>query len=689
MEQIKQQAQEIVNKLTLDEKIGMIHGATLFQTAGVERLGIPPLKMSDGPMGVRQEFEPANWKTIDYTDDYVTYLPCNSALASTWNRKLAHDMGSVLGEEARGRGKDVILAPGVNIKRSPLCGRNFEYFSEDPYLTKELAVPYIQGVQLWDVAACVKHFAANNQETERLWVEVEIDETVLREIYLPAFYDAVKKGGAYTIMGAYNKLYGEHCCQSDFLLRKILREEWGYDGVVISDWGAVHDTKKAAESELDIEMSVTYDFDDYFMANPLKKKIEAGEIKESVIDQKVLRILMLMIRLHMLDGNRKSGAYNTPEHRKIALDVARESFVLLKNDKNMLPLKKDTLKKVLLIGENAECIHSNGGGSAEIKALYEISPLMGLKTHLGGNTEVAYARGYCREEKAPESDANWQETSLENGGGSTKETIPNEQDKQLKEKRKALREEAVRLAKEYETVIYIGGLNHDHDSEGNDRKDMKLPYEQDALLQELLQVKPDMIVVLIAGSPVEMGAWIEQADTLLWGWYAGIEGGNALADVLLGAVNPSGKLPETFYKTHLDCSAHAVGEFATEKMVNYKEGRYVGYRYNEKFGVAPQFPFGYGLSYTTFAYRDMSIDAKKHQVSCYVKNTGNTDGAEIVELYRLAKDGEDAPVKELKGFEKVTLKTGEEKLVTISVDEVENDRKYVIGSSLTDIRLSY
>lgn len=689
MEQIKEQAQEILKKLTLDEKIGMIHGATLFQTAGVERLSIPPLKMSDGPMGVRQEFEPANWKTIGYTDDYVTYLPCNSALASTWNRNLAYEMGSVLGEEARGRGKDVILAPGVNIKRSPLCGRNFEYFSEDPYLTKELAVPYIQGVQLWDVAACVKHFAANNQETERLWVDVDIDEEVLREIYLPAFHDAVTKGGAYTIMGAYNKVYGEHCCQSDFLLRKILREEWDYDGVVISDWGAVHDTKEAAESELDIEMSVTYDFDDYFMANPLKKKIEAGEMEESVIDNKVLHILMLMIRLHMLDGKRKSGAYNTPEHRKTALDVARESFVLLKNEKNRLPLKKDALKKVLLVGENAECIHSNGGGSAEIKALYEISPLMGLKTHLGGNTEVAYSQGYCREEKAPESDANWQETSLENGGGSTKKNATEAGlEKALEEKRKALREEAVRLASEYETVIYIGGLNHDHDSEGNDRKDMKLPYEQDVLIQELLRVKPDMIVVLIGGSPVEMGNWIDQVDTLLWGWYAGIEGGNALADVLLGAVNPSGKLPETFYKTHLDCSAHALGEFATEKTVSYKEGRYVGYRYNEKFGVAPQFPFGYGLSYTSFVYRDMSVDYDKHQVSCYVKNTGEIDGAEVVEVYRLAMESEDAPVKELKGFEKVFLKAGEEKFVTVSVEE-ETDAfaKYVIGSSLTDIRL--
>ncbi|MCM1224143.1 MAG: glycoside hydrolase family 3 protein, partial [Lachnospiraceae bacterium] len=487
--------EKIVEELTLEEKIGMIHGAELFATAGVERLGIPPLRMSDGPMGVRNEFEPDNWKTIGLSDDYVTYLPCNSALASTWNRELAFDTGSVLGEEARGRGKDVILAPGVNIKRSPLCGRNFEYFSEDPYLTKEMAVPYIRGVQEWDVAACVKHFAANNQETQRLNVEVEIEEEALREIYLPAFHDAVKKAGSHTIMGAYNMLYGEHCCQSDFLLKKILREEWQYDGVVVSDWGGVHDTERAANSQLDIEMSVTYDFDDYHMANPLLKKVQAGEIPESVIDEKIRRILRLMERLHMLDGKRKTGSYNTPGHREAAHRAARESIVLLKNERNLLPLKRENMKRILLIGENAQCIHSNGGGSAEIKALYEISPLMGIKTCLGGNVRVDYAPGYCREEKREESEQNWQEASLENGGGAT------DKEEQavslaLQKKRKALKEQALKLAEDisYDAVLFVGGLNHDHDSEGNDRADMGLPYGQDELIGELFSRRPDMIV---------------------------------------------------------------------------------------------------------------------------------------------------------------------------------------------------
>ena len=686
-QQLWNRAEELMKKLTLEEKIGMVHGVQLFQTAGVERLGIPPLKMSDGPMGVRQEFHPSSWKTIGQNDDYVTYLPCNSALASTWNRELAYVTGSVLGEEARGRGKDVILAPGINIKRSPLCGRNFEYFSEDPYLTKELAVPFIQGVQNWDVAACVKHFAANNQETQRLWVEVEIEEEVLRSIYLPAFYDAVKKGGSYSIMGAYNKIYGEHCCQSNYLLHDILREEWGYDGTIISDWGGVHDTKLAANSELDIEMSVTDNFDEYCMAEPLKKKIETGEISEEVLNKKVIHILMLMMRLHMLDGTRKKGTYNTKEHQESTLKVARESVVLLKNETKTLPLKAENIKKLLVIGENADCVHANGGGSAEIKALYEITPLMGIKKLLGGNTEVHFVTGYCREENVVQSDTNWQETSLEGGGGSTKQLYAEEA---MKEKRAALRAEAVQLAADYDQVIFIGGLNHELDSEGNDRADMKLPYEQDELIKELLNIRSDMVVVLIGGSPVEMGQWIEKANTVVWGWYAGMEGGTALAEVLFGKVVPSGKLPETFYKTHTDCSAHALGEFPGEEKVRYGEGVFVGYRYNDTFQIEPQFCFGHGLSYTEFLYTNPSVEKKDNTVivRCDVTNVGTVAGKEIVQVYVALKNRkENQPVQELKGFEKVGLEPSETKTVSIVMESDINEKEIRIGSSSRDIRL--
>lgn len=685
------QAEALMRKLTLEEKIGMVHGAQIFRTAGVERLGIPPLVMSDGPMGVRQEFEPARWVNAGHEDDYVTYLPCNSALAATWNRELAHETGSVLGEEARGRGKDVILAPGVNIKRSPLCGRNFEYFSEDPYLVKELAVPFIQGVQEWDVAACVKHFAVNNQETERVGVEVEVDEEALRTIYLPAFREAVQKGGSYTIMGAYNKIKGSYCCESEYLLNDIMRKEWGYDGVVISDWGAAHDTAASAMGQLDIEMSVLDNFDDYCMAEPLKEKIKAGEIPESVLDEKVIRILILMKRLHMLDGEeRKPGTYNTPEHREKALNTARESVVLLKNEAGRLPLSEKDTKKLLVVGANAAYLHANGGGSAEIKALYEICPLMGIKTLLGGNAEVRYVPGYCMDEKK-ESDVNWQESSLEDTWGKQYRDDP-----ALKEKRAELREEAVRLAAEYDQVIFVGGLSHRLDCEGCDRVDMKLPYEQDALIAGLLAANPQTIVTFVGGSPVEMGAWIDKADTVVWSWYAGCEGGRALAEVLFGRVTPSGKLPETFYKTLADCSAHAVGEFPGDKKVRYTEGVFVGYRYNDTFQVEPQFCFGHGLSYTEFTYSNPEITEKdgKAVVTCEVMNTGACTGKEVVQVYLAPKDRrENQPVQELKGFEKIELAPSEKKKVAVMIEEATaedlRERMEVrIGSSSRDIRLT-
>ena len=695
MKKLRAQAEELVQKLTLDEKIGMVHGAQLFQTKGVDRLGIPPLKMSDGPMGVRQEFQPSTWQTVGLSDDLVTYLPCNSALAATWNRLLAARTGSVLGEEARGRGKDVILAPGINIKRSPLCGRNFEYFSEDPYLTKELAVPFIQGVQNWDVAACVKHFAANNQETERLWVDVKIDEKALREIYLPAFRAAVEEADSYTIMTAYNKLNGTHCYANKHLLDDILRKEWGYEGTVISDWGGVHDTKMAAEAALDIEMSVTDNFEEYYLAQPLKKAIQEGEIKEEQLDEKVIHILMLMMRMHIIEGAqenrpRKSGTYNTEEHRRETLQVARESVVLLKNEKQRLPLHPEKTKKLLVIGENAECVHSNGGGRAEIKALYEITPLMGIKTLLGGNAEVRFIKGYCRDGKVEKSDVNWQEASLENGGGSTKTGIASV-DAALKAKRKSLRREAVELAAQYEDVILIGGLNHDCDSEGNDRADMKLPYEQDLLIKEVLKANPNTIIVMMGGSPVEMHKWINQAQAVVWNWYSGMEGGRALAEVLFGKVNPSGKLPETFYVRHTDCSAHAVGEFPGGEAVHYTEGVFVGYRYNDTFHISPQFCFGHGLSYTTFAYSNPSVRWQNGCciVTLEVENIGELDGKETVQVYAApVKRLEDEPVQQLKGFEKVTLAAGEKKNAEIVVEVPEEKRvRLRIGSSSRDIRL--
>lgn len=615
------------------------------------------------------------------------------------------------GGEARGRGKDVILAPGINIKRSPLCGRNFEYFSEDPCLTGELAVPFIHGIQQWDVAACVKHFAANNQETQRLWVDVEVDENALREIYLPAFYDCLVKGGSLSIMGAYNQVNGEHCCQSNYLLHDILRKEWGYEGVVISDWGGVHDTELAAVSELDIEMSVTNHFDEYFMAEPLKRAVEQGIIPESKINEKVIRILMLMLRLHMIRGEeeieRKNGTYNSPASRRTALEIARESVILLKNERKLLPLNMETVKRILVVGENAQRMHANGGGSAEIKALYEISPLMGIKMLLGSRVQIDYRKGYESDDRQSADDGNWQEKSLEDGGGHGRNS--GEDSREQEDARALLRKEAVDAAgkydseEKYDVIIFVGGLNHDYDSEGLDRADMKLPYGQDLLIQELLKVRPDTILTFIGGSAIEMGEWIDRAGAVLWSYYAGMEGGTALAEILFGKVNPSGKLPETFYKSPRDCSAHALGEFAGEKSVAYKEGIFVGYRYNETFRVEPEFCFGHGLSYTEFVYEDAAYEEADGCgcVICRLKNAGNCAGGETVQVYRMgshrkrAEDGiredEDAeeirPVKELAGFGKIYLEPGESGQVKISVNHVRDKRSLGVGSSVKDIKI--
>lgn len=676
MNKMENKVEEILKQLTLEEKIGMIHGAGLFRTEGVERLAIPPLKSSDGPMGVRQEYENDNWKTIGTSDDYVTYLPSNSAVAAAWNKELAYETGKVLGEEARGRGKDVILAPGINIKRDPLCGRNFEYMSEDPCLIKELAVPLIQGIQENDVAACVKHFALNNQETDRLAVDTIVDERALREIYLPGFKAAVQKGESYSIMGAYNKVDGVFCCESKRLLKEILKEEWGYDGTVISDWGAVHTTKETAEVPMDIEMSVYGDFENYYFADALLEAVKKGEVKESCIDEKIRNVLRMMLRLKMIgeeSGMRRSGTYNTPEHRAAALQVAREAVVLLKNEDKRLPLDKKNLKKIAVIGQNASVIHSNGGGSAEIKALYEISPLMGLKTHLGGNAEITYAPGYYIPEKTEEPDTSWQERSLETEA--EKDVAANQESENQSKESQDMIEAALALAARSDEVIFVGGLNHDYDVEGQDRKNMKLPYGQDELIQKLLQIKPDMVIVLIAGSPVEM-PWKDSAKAIVWSYYAGMETGNVVAEVLLGEQNPCGKLPETFPVVYEDTVTFENGEFGKEGKVEYKEGIYVGYRYYDLKKKKTAFCFGHGLSYTEYQYEDMeiSLEEKKEDIEAVikvaVKNTGSVKGMETVQLYVGAKNSSvNRPVKELRAFAKQELNPQEKKVVTLSLNK--------------------
>jgi len=666
--------QKLIDEMTLEEKVSMIHGNGLFATAGIKRLGIPRLKMSDGPMGVRKEYQNDKWEDLDNNDDFVTYFPCYTALAASFNEDIAYEIGNALGAEARGRGKDVILAPGINIVRTPLCGRNFEYMSEDPLLISKIAVPFIKGIQENDVAACVKHFAVNNQETDRLAINVEVDDRALNEIYLPGFKAAVQIGDSYSIMGAYNKFRGTHCSHNDFLLNKVLKKDWGYQGVVISDWGAVHDTKEAANNGLDIEMDVKYNFSEHFMANPLIEKVKAGQIKEEKINKKVKRILRLMFKINMLEGKRKGGAYNTKEHRDIALKVAEESIVLLKNVENKLPLK-DSLKTIAVIGENASKLHAGGGDSAQIKTLYEISPLMGIKMRLGGNALVSYSKGYSA----------------------------------IEENREALILEAVEAAKNAEVSIIIGGLTHDDDTEGKDRADMKLPFGQDELIRRVLEVNKNTVVVIVSGSPVEMESFVDEAPAILQCWYAGMEGGYAMANVLFGDINPSGKLPVTFPKKLEDSPAHSLGEFPGNVNVEYKEGIFVGYRYFDKEKIEPLFCFGHGLSYTTFKYSNLKVNTKKSgdkikvKVSFSVKNTGDVEGAEVAQVYLSdLVSSLSRPVKELKAFKKVNLKAGEKKEIELELDKTAlafyndieaswiyeaGEFELLVGSSSRDIRL--
>lgn len=670
----------LLQQLTLEEKIHMIHGSGLFCSGGVERLDIPPLFMSDGPSGVRQEFENDSWTPVDDSGDFVTWLPSNTCLASTWNPELAFYFGKILGNEARGRGKDVILAPGINIKRTPLCGRNFEYLSEDPVLTGTLAVSLIHGIQENDVASCVKHFALNNQEADRMSVEVEVDEKTLRELYLPAFYEAITEGGSLAIMGAYNRYDGEFCCESEKLLQDILRDEWHFDGVTISDWGGVHNTDEAALHGIDLEMSVTPDFDDYKLANPLYEKVKNGEIPESVIDEKVLRILTMMFQLRMFSPVRKPGCFNTTRHHTMVEKIAEEGIVLLKNDKNHLPLTpgENSIrpKKILVVGDNATRSHACGGGSAEVKNLYDISPLLGIRMVLGGNALCTWMPGYYVDnEKHVIGEVDWQADSLhvdytkeENNQIFRAEILP---------KRKQYLEEVLAAVPDYDEVIFIGGLNHAYDVEGFDRQDMKLPYGQDEVISALADATENLTVVLITGSPVEM-PWIDNVHSLIQTSYCGMSGGHALAKILFGESNPSGKLPETYPLCLADTPTEIYHSYPGKmdgdghRHVTYSEKLMVGYRYYTSKDVPVLFPFGHGLSYSTFTCRNFHVvvrnmnSIKELQVTmfCEIQNTSNRNGKETLQLYvGIPEKGQ--PKMALRAFEKVSLNATEKKEVSL------------------------
>ncbi len=808
---------ELIAQMTLEEKVGMCHAESAFCSGGVERLGIPPLVMSDGPHGVRQELDPQTWDPVAGADDAVSYLPVGTALAATWNPERARDFGEVLGAEARARGKDVILGPGINIVRTPLCGRNFEYYGEDPHLICQLVVPMITACQEHDVAACVKHYALNNQELDRFHVDVECDERALREIYLPGFAAAVREAGVLTLMGAYNKFRGEHCCHNDYLLNTVLKGEWSFDYLVVSDWGGTHDTGQAARNGLDIEMGG--DLNNLHLAGPFRAGLANGTYDTALVDDKVRRILRVMYAVGKFDpADRAAGARNTERHRQLARRIADEAIVLLKNDNAVLPLDPDTIRTLAVIGDNADRTHAQGGGSSAVVAHHEITPLSGLRELLGDAVRIVHVRGYpnapagmepiptellaapdaagiggwrrelyanrrFRDEPVAVStvptvalggddlpqglqpgrwSAIWRgrvtptvsgtyhlvisggdsydlrvdEVSVASAWGlachgTRVETIeltagtsyavevrlnPAGEDGALQfgwirpdapgDHAEDPHAAAVAAAREADAVLVFAGSTHLEDCEGSDRKNFALPGDQDALIAKLAAANPRTAVFLTGGSAVAL-PWADEVPAIVQSYYAGMEGGHAVAAVACGRVNPSGKLAFTWPVRLEDCAAHALGEYATQRTV-YREGWKVGYRWTTGAGPAPRFCFGHGLSYSSFALEDAELESGRADavatIRCTLRNTGQHAGGEVVQLY--LEDpvcSVERPARELKRFAKVFLEPGASQQVVLSVSADDlafydeqagrwraepGDFIAHLGTSVDDIRIS-
>lgn len=698
---IEERVEDALKRMTIEEKVAMTHAQSKFSSAGVPRLGIPENWMSDGPHGIRAEVLWDEWYGANWTNDSCIAYPALTCLAATWSPEMSALYGKSIGEEARYRNKNVLLGPGVNIYRTPLNGRNFEYMGEDPYLASKMVVPYIQEVQKNGVAACVKHFALNNQEKWRDHINVKVDDRALYEIYLPAFKASVHEGGAWAIMGSYNKYKGEHCCHNQYFLNDLLKRDWGFDGVVVSDWGGVHDTDQSIHNGLDMEFGswtnglnwgASNAYDNYYLAMPYLKLIKEGKVGTKELDDKVRRILRLVFRTNMAK-ERYFGTFGTEEHALAGRKIAQEGIVLLQNNRHVLPVDVNKVKKILVVGENAIKRMTIGGGSSSLKAKYEVSPLDGILARAGSAAEVKYVSGYLSP-AVKEQDVK--------GAKAPKQEITDPV---------ALRAEAVAAAKEADVVFFIGGLNKNNgqDCEGDDRSSLNLPYDQDLVIAELAAANPNTVVVIISGNAVAM-PWVKEVPSIVEAWYSGTEAGNALASVLFGDVNPSGKLPFTFPVRIEDNSAYAMGEYPGDSTnVSYNESIFVGYRWADRQKKAkPLFPFGHGLSYTTFEYGKPAADKKVMSAddtitfTVTVKNTGAREGQEVVQLYISDKKSSlPRPVKELKGFHKVSLAPGEEKTVsfTIGKDALSffDDTKHewvaepgkfeaVIGASATDLK---
>lgn len=662
---IEKRVEDALSRMTLEEKVAILHAQSKFSSAGVPRLGIPEVWCTDGPHGIRPEVLWDEWDQAGWTNDSCTAFPALTCLAATWNPEMSALYGKSIGEEARYREKDILLGPGVNIYRTPLNGRNFEYMGEDPYLSSRMVVPYIEEVQKNGVAACVKHFALNNQEAHRHGIDVEVDDRALNEIYLPAFKAAVQEGGAWAVMGAYNKYKGEHCCHNRYLLNDILKRDWAFDGVVVSDWGGTHDMKQAAENGLDMEFGSWTDglswgasnaYDNYYLAAPYLDMLCKGEASTATLDDKARRVLRLIFRTAM-NTRKPFGSLNSPEHLAAARRIAGEGMVLLKNEGGVLPIDLGRAKTIAVVGENAIKMMTVGGGSSSLKVRHEYTPLEGIRAAAAGKAEVIYERGYV-------GDVTGDYNGVKTG-----------QDLSESRSEAQLIADAAAAARKADAVIFVGGLNKSNhqDCEGDDRLQYGLPYAQDKVIGALAEANPNLAVVIVSGNAVAM-PWIDRVPAVLEAWFSGSEAGNALADVVFGAVNPSGKLPFTFPVRLEDNGAHALGEYPGSDKVKYNESIFVGYRWHDKEQLKPLFAFGHGLSYTAFAVGNVKADRTtlapngSIRISADVTNTGDRAGAEVVQLYIGDEQSSlPRPVKELKGFQKVSLNPGQTRTVTFEI----------------------
>ena len=704
---IEERVEDALSRLTLEEKVALTHAQSKFCSPGVARLGIPEFWMTDGPHGIRPEVLWDEWEQAGWTNDSCVAFPALTCLAASWDPETARLYGKSIGEEARYRNKTVLLGPGVNIYRSPLNGRNFEYMGEDPYLARKMVVPYVQGVQQNGVAACVKHYALNNQEVNRHTTNVIVDDRALYEIYLPAFKAAVQEGNAWAIMGSYNLYKNQHGCHNQYLLNDILKGEWGFDGVVVSDWGGVHNTQEAITNGLDMEFGswtnglsngASNAYDNYYLADPYLKLIREDKIGTKELDDKVRRILRLAYRTTM-DRNRPYGSLCSEAHFAAARRIGEEGIVLLQNRNNLLPIDLNQAKRIAVIGENAIKMMTVGGGSSSLKVKYELSPLDGIRKRVGDQAEVIYARGYV-------GDPSGEYNGVKSGQDLEDNRSPEE-----------LIAEAVAVAKEADYVIFIGGLNKSahQDCEDADRKELGLSYGQDKVIAALAKANKNLIVVNISGNAIAM-PWVKEVPAIVQAWYLGSEAGSAIASVLTGDVNPSGKLPFTFPASLQAVGASKLGEYPGTPRNDgspivdqkYNEGIFVGYRWADKEKTKPLFSFGHGLSYTTFAYGKAIADKKVMgqdetlTITLPVTNTGSREGSEVIQLYISdLKSSLPRPVKELKGFSKVKLAPGETREVTFTIGKealsffddtrhewVAEPGKFEawIGASSTDIR---